>query len=388
MQQQIEVFRPGSHLAQNGKTYTFSEADVAGIAAAYDPALLASPIVLGHPKTDAPAYGWAAAFAVNDAGVLVATPEKVNPDFAEGVAGGAYRYVSMALYEPTDPTNPKPGSWYPRHIGYLGAKAPAIKGLTAAFSEAPNGEFVVFEAPDRELGWAARTAGQAFRQLRDWLIGKFGQEEADKAIPAWTDEHLKEIAAEVAAQQPSNGPAWSEAELADALVEQMKAAFAAPQPEAKPDPVIDPAAQAVLDARAAELDARERDLQARGAAFAESEQERRRGEDATFIDSLVTGGKLPPAFKDDVLAVMAQARGDAGGPAFAEGEDIHAAMRRLLGGLGTVIAFGELAGGDVAFGELDTDTLARRATELVDAERAAGRTLSYADAVTRVGAPS
>ncbi len=381
----IEVFRAGTHTAQNGKSYTFSEADIAQIAASYDPAVSAAPIVLGHPKTDDPAWGWAASFSVNEQGVLIAMPEKVDPAFAEGVEAGRYRYVSMALYEPTDARNPKPGCWYPRHVGYLGAQPPSVKGLKAAFSD-EAGEVVAFSAPDPEIGWLARAVAQAFRRIRDFFLDEFGQEKADRVMPAWSDEWPAEIAAKVSAEQPkSDGAVWSEEQLVAAIFEHGKAMFAeAAQAEPAPEPpVADPAAAA----RQAELDAREADLQRRTAAFAEVEADRRRAEDVAFVDGLVTAGRLPPARRDGVLASLAHARGDDGGPAFAEGADAHGQLRELLGGLGVSIAFAELAADDGALVDRgDAAALAQRARALVAEARRNGETLSTADAVRRARA--
>jgi len=50
MKSTIQVFKAGKHRAIDNREYAFSEADVAGIAAAYDPALHAAPYVLGHPR--------------------------------------------------------------------------------------------------------------------------------------------------------------------------------------------------------------------------------------------------------------------------------------------------------------------------------------------------
>ena len=54
----LHIFRAGTHVAADGKSYSFSEADVADLAASYDPQLSRAPLVVGHPKTDDPAYGW------------------------------------------------------------------------------------------------------------------------------------------------------------------------------------------------------------------------------------------------------------------------------------------------------------------------------------------
>ncbi|MDP3715502.1 MAG: peptidase, partial [Burkholderiales bacterium] len=54
----LHVFKKGRQTATSGVTITFTEADLKASAEAYDPALHEAPIVIGHPKTDDPAYGW------------------------------------------------------------------------------------------------------------------------------------------------------------------------------------------------------------------------------------------------------------------------------------------------------------------------------------------
>lgn len=124
----IEVFRAGRHIDDNGEVHEFSQADVVGMAAAYDPALREAPLTVGHPAHDLPAYGWAASFAAQD-GRLLLNPRDVEPQFAEMVRNRRFPKRSLALYSPTHPSNPKPGQWYPRHVAFLGSQPPAIAGL-------------------------------------------------------------------------------------------------------------------------------------------------------------------------------------------------------------------------------------------------------------------
>ncbi len=134
----IEIFASGNRTDNAGVARTFSDADLAASAAAYDPALHEAPIVIGHPKTDAPAWGWVQRLAAS-AGRLIATPAQVQAEFAEQVKSGAYKKVSAAFYPPDSPRNPVPGVWYLRHIGFLGAMPPAVKGLRPVeFGEADD----------------------------------------------------------------------------------------------------------------------------------------------------------------------------------------------------------------------------------------------------------
>lgn len=127
----IEIFRPGRHVSASGEALTFSEADVAAIAAGYDPEVHRAPLVVGHPKDNSPAFGHASSLAVHG-GKLLAAVDQIDPSFAEAVNAKRYPKVSASFYRPSSPANPKPGAYYLRHIGFLGGMPPAVKGLADA----------------------------------------------------------------------------------------------------------------------------------------------------------------------------------------------------------------------------------------------------------------
>lgn len=134
---QIEIFRAGHHTDDTGTVHNFSQADVAGMVAAYDPALREAPLTVGHPAHNLPAYGWVAGLALNDAGRLAMDTRAVEPQFAEMVQAQRFPKRSASFYPPSHPNNPKPGHWYLRHVAFLGAQPPAIAGLKdIAFAEA------------------------------------------------------------------------------------------------------------------------------------------------------------------------------------------------------------------------------------------------------------
>lgn len=124
----FQIFKAGTRTDNNGRTVTITEADVAAAAAAYDPKLHEAPLVVGHPQTDAPAYGWVGGLKA-DGGVLSADFAQMDETFVSLVKDGRYKKVSASFYPPDSPNNPKPGAWYLRHVGFLGAQPPAVKGL-------------------------------------------------------------------------------------------------------------------------------------------------------------------------------------------------------------------------------------------------------------------
>ena len=156
----IHIFKTGTHTDSHGQTLTFSEADLAMAVSAYNPDIHQAPIVVGHPKTDAPAYGWVQNLSANN-GNLYATPEQVNTEFSEQVKAGSYKKVSASFYPPNSPNNPVKGVYYLRHVGFLGAEPPAIKGLSPVeFSEQDDAVTLTFdfsEADDKQANASTAT---------------------------------------------------------------------------------------------------------------------------------------------------------------------------------------------------------------------------------------
>jgi len=139
----IEVFRSGTHTDSGGNTATYTNADLATIANNYNAELSKdesslAPIVKGHPKTDAPALGWVGQLKVSG-DKLLAKIKQVLPEFANEVKSGRYKKVSIALY---------PGNVL-RHIGFLGATAPAVRGLKPV-SFADKGVYVEFSTAPKQ----------------------------------------------------------------------------------------------------------------------------------------------------------------------------------------------------------------------------------------------
>lgn len=282
----IEIFRPGDHTPSSGIPLSFTEADVAATAAAYDPVNHEAPLVVGHPRMDAPAYGWVKSLQFAD-GVLSAVPDEVEPEFAEMVNAGRFKRVSAAFYAPNSPGNPKPGVYYLRHVGFLGAHPPAIKGLKRpTFGGAEDDGIVTVEF---SLASEVTTA-TLWRRLRDFLIGKFGMEEADKVLPDYTISGL-EVAATLAVAEAA-GEAGAVA----------GPGFAAPEN----------ATQAALAHLVEQVEFGARALSERDAELARLRAEADRGKTAArqaeadrFIDGLVREGRVLGVYKANLVEFMA-----------------------------------------------------------------------------------
>lgn len=147
----IEIGKPGKAVASNGVEFDFTPEILAELADSYDPAVFEAPLVVGHPAANDPAYGWAESVRwVPGSQRLLATPKDVEASFAEAVNAARFKRVSMSIYLPGSPSNPHPGKHALRHIGFLGAQAPAIKGLKpVSFADAEDG-VLSFEAPEQQ----------------------------------------------------------------------------------------------------------------------------------------------------------------------------------------------------------------------------------------------
>lgn len=367
----LHIFKAGTHTDMHGNRIQFSEAAVAAMVQAYDPALYDAPIVVGHPALDAPAYGWVKSLVAQGTDVL-AEPQDVDPAFAELVAQKRYKNISACFSSPDAPGNPKPGNWYLRHIGFLGAQPPAIKGLKpAAFSEAEEG---VVEFAD----WSSTTSASLFARLRDFLIEKFGREATDAALPARQIDALRDAGQESDSVRP-------------AFTESTPAAAASPTPSIPPtteDNTVDEKETLRLAQENADL---KRQLEARRQADSQAEQRQRHEMNAAFADGLVSEGRLAPAAKNVVAALLdAVERGDQP-VAFSEGsltQPLGEAFRNVLKTSPPLVCFSEVAtkargtpsGQSVEFADADPVALAlhQKAQALATSEN-----ISYEAAVKR-----
>ena len=327
-----EIFRAGTRTDANGNTVTITETDLAAAAQAYDPKVHEAPIVVGHPKADAPAYGWVKSLGVQN-GVLTADFAQVDEGFADLVKAGRYKKVSASFYPPTSPNNPKPGVWTLRHVGFLGAQPPAVKGLSAiSFAE---GEVYVEFAEDAHLQTASLLS-----RFRDWFIGRFGLEEADKVLPDWQIEAIKELAAVPQTHAPAE---FTESPPPPENHENKETPMSLEQELA-----AEKAAREAAEKKAAESQAELKKLQdEQHAALRDGAHE----QNAEFAEGLVKEGRLKPADKDLVVKVLDFAEyPDDVTADFGEGskkQPLSAALRAFF----TAVLPKQIQGGEMAKGE-------------------------------------
>ncbi|GAB6035871.1 hypothetical protein JCM15519_04300 [Fundidesulfovibrio butyratiphilus] len=340
----VEVFRAGDHVDSAGRRHTFSEADLDKIAA-YDPAGHEAPLVIGHPESNAPAYGWVAR-VYREGGSLKADFKDVAPEFADLVKVGRFKKRSISLYPD--------GSL--RHVGFLGAVPPALKGLKdVQFNEGEASTFEFGEdASDPEKSVLTRFA-EAF-------LGMLAPGRGDKQAgsPAFKEEPMKgdkdETAVQVAALTAKM------AEFSEALT-------------AKDKQIAD--LKAANQALANRVDA----TVATG----------RRAEIAVFCEGLADRGRLTEYQRGLVVSFMEKLDG-AGDMDFAEGDKTvkrpaSDVFKAFLESLPVQVEFGEFATHGRAVGKpggLDITTLAVKIRDKVDAAEKAGRFMSFAEAQAEV----
>lgn len=183
----IEVFRSGRFMDMSGNAQTIPESTLHNIAATYDRENAPAPVVIGHPKLDTPAFGWVERLYV-EGGTLKATLENTAAEFADMVKAGRYKRVSISMFQPKSPANPKPGNFYLKHVGFLGAAAPAVPGLKpVSFANDPwgsldlvqdNPSFAEFAAHDELI--------RLRRQMRENEVERLISE--GRVLPVFKDE--------------------------------------------------------------------------------------------------------------------------------------------------------------------------------------------------------
>lgn len=363
--QPIHIFKAGKHTSAGGSTLDFSEDVLRAAAAAYDPAVHEAPIVVGHPKDNGPAYGWISSLSYSEDG-LFAAPAQLEEQFAENVKAGRFKKVSASFYTPEAPNNPAPGVYYLRHVGFLGAQPPAIKGLKAVnFAEAEEG---VVEFGDWEMA-------SFLRRFREWFIDKFSREEADAVVPSYLVENIEAAARAPLPDAPVEGALTNYQESTSMTPEEitaLQARVTAAEAEA-----------ATLREQSASFAEQQAALATERAALARAALER-------SVDDLVAAGKALPAERDGLIAYLESVPAETV-VSFGEGDAATTTPSRtylleMLGKRPALVEFGEIAnptGGGKA-GSLSAEQVAAKAVEFQEAEAAAGRTISTTAAVAAV----
>ena len=329
----ITVFRAGDY-TDAGKG-NWGEEVLDKIIENYDPAFHESPLVVGHPKADAPAYGWVEKIRRVGRDLQVKFRE-VAEEFKKLWGERRFNKLSVKFYYDLSHKGP-----YLQHVGAIGAAIPEVKGLPQAiFKETSGGDDSVefmfdlnheieFSDKKHEKG-VERTeiekpiqeaAEKALAEQRALLTAQFG-EEKEKLIVDF-DEKLK-----------SAGGAGV-----------VGGVHALPLQEA-----------AVADDQTAQFS---EEVKQRDERIAELEQKIKRKEHGEFTENLIRDGKLLPVHKDRVVEFMltlnantvvefSEGSGCNPEPTTKKKEPQPEAFKSFLLGMPKIIEFSELSRDDSA----------------------------------------
>jgi len=158
----FQIFQAGTHEAMGGRVMDWSVWDLKSTIAVYSYDQDPAPLTLGHPANDLPVLGLVKSlFLKNDKLYAYAWVKDV---LLHLVREGRYKHVSAAFKKSR---HGSPDVWQLKHVGFLGATPPAIKGMDPlGFSE-------------------AREESLCFSQTCALSICNAADEPAFKAPPGW-----------------------------------------------------------------------------------------------------------------------------------------------------------------------------------------------------------
>lgn len=118
----VAVFKAGTFSPMQGGSYTYTVEDLDNFVTVYnnqdEESRRKAPVVVGHPETDAPAYGWVDSLK-REGEILFAKLVDMKDEFIQWVKDGHYRERSVSLWD----------NGMLKHLGFLGAAPPAVAGL-------------------------------------------------------------------------------------------------------------------------------------------------------------------------------------------------------------------------------------------------------------------
>ncbi|WP_230660479.1 hypothetical protein [Psychrobacter sp. I-STPA10] len=250
----IAIFKIGNHTSTDGNKMSVSADMLKAVAKNYQANTHEAPAVIGHPKDNHPAYAWVESLSFDESdGVLYANFKDVEPQFAQMLKDKRFKKRSASFYPPNHPSNPTPDMPYLRHVGFLGAQPPAIKGL------------------------------KDFTELGDVI---------NCSVYEFSEFDI---------QQPSS-PNQQDTLMSDNTTNPDKTT----NTPKDTNPAIELAVekQKKLEAKEQELAAKEAAIAQREADFAKKEAAIKTQNFSDFADGLITKGQLMPAEKDALVAVM------------------------------------------------------------------------------------
>lgn len=366
----IEVFKAGTHTDSSGLEQSFSEKDLRDIVKNFD-AEVSAPAVIGHPKSDDPAWGWVDKLKV-ESGKLLANFRQLVPAFVEAVQKGRYRKISVKLRQADEGAG-----WQLIHVGFLGAAAPAVGGLKPAAFEEREGDLVL----ESEFALEAQEASalrRLWRGIRDWMIEKHGLETADRVLPEYEIEQLQPPAA--------MEPGFNESNGSDLEKEMPEKTAGNGLTEERVAEMMNGAVEKTTNDLTAEFTKKEAAMNAR---IEELNQASRRRDITAFAEEQVRDGRLAPKALERGLVEFMLGLEAANEVEFA----VETKQTPLIWFQEFIKAqpesplFGQMGGGKDDPGPAgDEEAQTKAISEFIAAEKKEGREVSFSDAVKKVAA--
>ncbi len=172
--QWIEIFRLGDY----GKKGNWDRPKIEQVIQNFKSKVWTPVAVLGHPEDDSPAFGWIKDLRLRG-DLLDAQFEKVHPALEALVADGRYPNRSAAFY--LDPQGRGPVL---RHVGFLGAIPPEVKGLEPIHFS--HREFLAFDFNQEEDKMDLKQIKEA---VAEFFREKFTE---GKPAPQFTEEQVQQ----------------------------------------------------------------------------------------------------------------------------------------------------------------------------------------------------
>jgi len=363
----IPVLRTGKFTGRDSATGNASVLDMDRarldrIVANYNVELAETPLVIGHPQTDHPAFGWVEKFKrMGD--VLMALPKQIVPEFAQAVRDGAYKYVSCKV-RPNDTI---------AHIGFLGAVPPAVNGL-GAVTLAQKDAGVTIELSGADL-WLEKSLFRRivgiFQRLRDNKIEVGGLEAADKIVTADDIAGLQQDIENLEVEDNIVSPSTTLSEPGAAQGGSM-------------DPKVLQAALDAANAKITELSEKLTGEQGKVAtlttelstlknSITKEKDDARAVEFSEFCDGLINQGKMKKEEKPEVVANM-EAAFVSGDIELSEGEGKAPVKKSALEYLKNLLSARKPG---VEFKEIATPDRIGHATELAEADGLSKEIMAY-----------
>ena len=181
----IEIFRAGDYRGANKGLIT--RADLDRVVRNYDPTYHEAPATIGHPADDKPAYGWIESLAV-DGDKLLAREKQVDPKFDEARKAGRFKKRSAAFY--CDADGNITGL---RHVAYLGAQPPEVKGLQDLAFNDHGSKFIEVDFGEDDA--VADTTKTVAEQIKAYFAELFGGSAQPKTF---SEDDARRIATDAA----------------------------------------------------------------------------------------------------------------------------------------------------------------------------------------------